>query len=67
MKWLTGIKVFCDDTADLRLFHRLADLSNLLSQIPSENMSVYPQLRTALKQQKYKNWDFSQLIGSWKK
>ena len=55
MKRFATIKVFCDSPADLKLFHKLADLSNLLNQIPSENISVYPQLKSALKQEQHKN------------
>ena len=53
MKQATTIKVFCDGATDLELFRRLAVLSNLLKQIPIENISVYPQLQSALRQPQY--------------
>ena len=55
MEQATTIKVFCDGATDLELFRRLADLSSLLKQIPDENISVYPQLRSALRQHQYTN------------
>ena len=55
MKQATAVKVFCDGVDDLHLFRRLADLSSLLARIPNENISVYPQLQSALKQHQYTN------------
>ena len=55
MEQATTIKVFCDGATDLELFRRLADLSSLLKQIPTENISVYPQRRSALRQSQYTN------------